>query len=98
MSWAPLLQPSTYSPYYFGVWNLLVDNQGQLWAGGAFRTANSPDGTSLSRNKLAVFPVLAPGSPPTVSFTPRSCTSGVSCTFTAWPDPKERLQLRVELR
>ena len=87
MSWAPLAQPSTYAPYYFGVWNLLVDSDNQLWAGGAFRTVNTPDGTSYARNKLAVFPVLTAGADPTVSFTPTACKAGAACTLTAWPDP-----------
>jgi hypothetical protein len=87
MSWAPLAQPSTYSPYYFGVWNLLVDSQGRLWAGGAFRTVNSPDGTSLSRNKLAVFPVLTSSANPTGSFTPTACKVATSCALKASGDP-----------
>ena len=87
MSWAPFLQPSTYSPYYFGVWNLLVDSNGQLWAGGAFRTANSPDGTSLSRNKLAVFPVLTSDANPSASFTPTACQVSTSCSLKAYGDP-----------
>jgi hypothetical protein len=87
MSWAPSAQPSTYSPYYFGVWTLLVDSKGQLWAGGAFRTVNSPDGTSYSRNKLAVFPVLTAAAAPSASFSPIACKVATSCKLTAYGDP-----------
>jgi hypothetical protein len=87
MSWAPMADPSTYSPYYFGTWALTVDSNNQLWAGGVFQTIRTPDNNTQPyiTSKLAVFPVLAPGSGPTVWFTPTACTLNSSCKFTAWP-------------
>ena len=85
MSWAPMAQPSTYSPYYYGVWALALDDQNQLWAGGVFQNVRTPDGTIYTTSKLAIFPVLPAGSGPTVWFTPSACTLNASCKFTAWP-------------
>jgi hypothetical protein len=87
MSWDPLAQPSTYSPYYFGVWAVHIDRLGQLWAGGVYRTVTTPDGTTVNRLKLAVFPVLAAGAAPTVTMTPTICRINKPCTFSAWADP-----------
>ena len=87
MSWSPSAQPSLNSPYYFGVWTLLVDPQQRLWAGGVFREVDTPDGTKYVRNKLAVFPLVQPGANPTVSFTTTSCKVAAPCTMNAWPAP-----------
>jgi hypothetical protein len=85
MSWAPMAQPSTYSPYYYGVWALALDDQNQLWAGGVFQNVRTPDGTVYTTSKLAIFPVLASGAGPTAWFTPTACKINTSCKFTAWP-------------
>jgi hypothetical protein len=89
LSWAPLAQPSLNSPYYFGVWTLLIDSANRLWAGGVFKTVNAPDPNAPSYNldKLAVFPVLTSAAGPSVSFATRACAVGKSCTFTASADP-----------
>jgi hypothetical protein len=53
-AFVPKMQPNV-SPYFFGVWTLQVTANGQLWAGGAFKTVQNA-GTSYPRPKLAVFP------------------------------------------
>jgi hypothetical protein len=50
---APSLTPKI-QPYYYGVWSLMVDSNGALWAGGVFTTVFADK--SYSRPKLAVFP------------------------------------------
>ena len=97
MSWAPLAQPSTYSPYYFGVWALALVpqnpadptqiNSNQLWVGGVFQDVRTPDvlQPTTSNSKLAVFPPLANGAGPTAWYTPTACTLNTSCKFTAYP-------------
>jgi hypothetical protein len=86
MSWAPATEPFANAPYYDGTWALLVDSANQLWTGGVSRSLGTPDGRSdPDRIKLAVFPVLTDGTPPTGTFTPTACVVNTSCTFTAWP-------------
>jgi hypothetical protein len=52
-AFVPKMEPNV-SPYFFGVWTLQVTTNGQLWAGGAFKTVQS-GGTSYPRPKLAIF-------------------------------------------
>jgi hypothetical protein len=52
-AFAPAMAPSV-KPYFYGVWSLMVDSRGALWAGGAFTKVVS-GGHTYPRPKLAVF-------------------------------------------
>jgi hypothetical protein len=55
-NWAPMANP-TYTPYYYGVWTLLVSTTGDVYAGGVFTTIQT-NGVNYAHPKLAVFPDL----------------------------------------
>jgi hypothetical protein len=55
--WAPLANPNTAPPYYYGCWKVFVSSTGDLYAGGLFQEIDSSGGV-YARAKLASFPHL----------------------------------------
>lgn len=58
-NWAPLANPNTYAPYYYGCWTVFVSSEGDLYTGGLFKEIDSQGGI-YPHAKLAVFPHLQP--------------------------------------
>lgn len=58
-TWTPSMVP-VWSPYFYGVWALDVESNGDLWAGGVFRDVVA-NGIRYNEPKVAVFraPVVA---------------------------------------